>query len=353
VGSAAVSEALERLLRDLATRAVDPELEAPAEVRPWLDDLLSRADTYRDASLIVLAYAVHVGSAADIATPPTGRRSVAQRLAGLLDELNVRARRDAFQTLAKGTSTLLGRKREAWNRLLEWGERQPSIEPVDQAMRYLATGIVATARDLPAIPTLDVSRLTFRRVLHIIEELFSRPSGGAHEQFLFAALLHALAEERGNRRVETKTLSAADASAGTAADVQIFEGGKVIEAYEVTANAWHSKVAQATAVMRHYDLRRVHIVAPGPAPSAKGLKDAVAATPLPAGTVIRDLDLSVLDLSHECRSLVHRLSRTGRRAALTKLWEHLASRQPNDELVRRYVDGIREARVAFDDQAES
>jgi hypothetical protein len=89
---------------------------------PWLDDLLSKTDTYRDAALIVLAFAVDSGSAAEIANPPDGRRSVAQRLAALLDELNIRARRDAFQTLAKGSNSLLGRNRESWKRLLEWAQ---------------------------------------------------------------------------------------------------------------------------------------------------------------------------------------------------------------------------------------
>lgn len=347
MGAVEVSARLDWLLRSLVAGLIPPATDAPEAAKPWLDDLLSNADTYRDAALIVLAFAVDSGSAADIAKPPDGRRGVAQRLAGLLDELNIRARRDAFQTLAKGTDSLLGRNRESWNRLLDWAQKQESIDPVERALRYMAIGIAATARDLPPMPKLDVARLSFWRVAHVTDGLLSQPSGGAHEQFVFAALLHAQAEEYGNRRVETKVLNAADASAGTAADVQVLEGGRVVEAYEVTANPWHSKVAQALAVLRDHDLPRVHIVAPGPAPTADGIRDAVARTPLAAGLVVADADLSVLDIRHECRSLIHRLTRPGRRSALNKLWEHLASRQPNDALVAAYVSRLAEADVTL------
>lgn len=174
--------------------------------------------------------------------------------------------------------------------------------------------------------------------------LLAIPSGGAHEQFVFAALLHASAEESGHRRVETKTLTASDASAGTAGDVQVLEGGRLAEAYEVTANPWRSKVAQAIAVLRHYDLHRVHIVAPGPAPGADAIEAQIAAV-RPVGLVAADIDLSVLDVRQECRSLTHMLSRPGRRTALNKLCEHLATRQPTDLLVRGYVDLLAKAGV--------
>lgn len=263
----------------------------------------------------------------------------------MLDELNIRARRDPFQTIAKGSDTLLGRERASWNELLRWAAPQQSIEPVDRAMRYMATGIAATARDVPPMLSLDVARLSFRRMVRIVDDLLSRPSGGAHEQFVFAALLHAQAEESGNRRVETKTLNASDASAGTAADVQVYEGGKVIEAYEVTANLWESKVGQALRVLRDHDLPRVHVVARDAAPAAMEIRQAVAVAAPAAGLVAASADVSVLDIRHECRSLIHRLSRPGRRSALIKLWEHLVTKQPNDALVKRYVDLLEEAGV--------
>jgi hypothetical protein len=53
----------------------------------------------------------------------------------------------------------------------------------------------------------------------------------------------------------------------------------------------------------------------------------------------------VLDVQAECRSLVHRLTRPGRRTALNKLWEHLALRQPRDELVANYVLLLRDSQI--------
>ena len=172
-----------------------------------------------------------------------------------------------FRRSRKGPAAFSGASAELGNELLLWAQEQDDQGPIEQAMRYMATRIASTARNLPPMPSLDVARLTFRRVTRVVDELLGVPSGGAHEQFVFASLLHALAEEYGGRRVETKTLSASDASAGTAADVQVLDGGTLTEAYEVTANPWISKVGQATAVLRHHDLARVHIVAPGPAPS--------------------------------------------------------------------------------------
>ena len=137
----------------------------------------------------------------------------------------------------------------------------------------------------------------------------------------------------------------ADASASIAGDFQLWRGGRVAEAYEVTANAWDTKIAQAAVVLRQNDLPRVHIVARGPAPSAEIIRQRVAATPLPAGLMPGNVDISVLDVQAECRSLLHRLSRPGRRGALQKLWEHLATKQSNDGLVGAYVAFLIDAGV--------
>lgn len=340
-----VTESLQSLFRGLVNGQIKPTTVSPAEAEEWLDDLCSSVDTYRDGALIVLAFAVDAGETSDVGLPPASRRGVSKKLAALFDELHIAARRDVFQTIAKGSATLLGRDRASWNELLLWARDKATLDEVRQAMLYMASRIAATARDLPPMPVLDVGRLTFRRVVTVTDGLLGQPSAGAHEQFTFAALLHAIAEEYGNRRVETKTLNAADASAGTAGDVQVLEGGQVIEAYEITAAGWQTKIAQSLAVLQHYDLRRAHIVAPGPAPSADRIRDAVADTALPTGLTAEIVDLSVLDIRQECRSLVHRLSRPGRRNALSKLWEHLAARQPNDELVRQYVERLGEAGV--------
>jgi hypothetical protein len=249
----------------------------------------------------------------------------------LLRDLKIPARKDALQTIAKGSSTFVGRARKSWNELLAWASEEEALDDVEAAFLYMARSIASTARNLPSLPALDVSRLTFVRVIDLLDELLATPSGGAYEQFVFGALLYAVAEqEGGQRRVETKSLNAADASAGTAGDVQVWDGGIVAEAYEVTANPWQTKVVQALEVLRRHDLRRVHVLAPA---SVVAVADIAAQVP-------EEADLSVLDIHHEVRSLVHRLQRTGRRVALEKLYEHLVERQPRDELVSQYVEAI-------------
>jgi hypothetical protein len=309
----------------------------PDNVKALLDDLLSKTDTYRDGALTLLAFPVAAAEPLDVTRRIDGDRAASGYLEDLLRELKIPARKDALQTIAKGSSTFLGRARKSWNELLEWASEEEALHDIEAAFLYMARVIAATARALPSLPALDASRLTFDRVVDLLDELLATPSGGAHEQFIFGALLYAIAEQDGGRsRVETKSLTAADLSAGTAADVQVWDGGVLAEAYEVTANVWHSKVNQAIDTLRKHDLRRVHIVAPATTVTAVEI-----AAHVPDGT-----DVSVLDVHHEVRSLVHRLQRTGRRVALEKLYEHLVERQPRDDLVVQCVSAISARKLA-------
>jgi hypothetical protein len=315
----------------MLAKAVPPSDD---EVRTWLDDLLSKQDTYRDATLAILAHPVANGAPMDVTVSPKGRRGVSQAMERLLTSLNIRCRKDVFQTIAKGSATLTGRDRESWNRLLIWASSQTELTEIERAFFYVAKGIAATARDLPPLPPLAVALLTFPRVAQLVDRMLASPSGGAYEQFIFAALFHAVIEEAGveRQRVETKTLSAADSSAGTAADVQQWDGGVVREAYEVSAGSWEPKLRQAAQVLMHYQLQRAHILAKAQRVSGEDIQGALRDAHLSENS-----DISVLDVRHEIRSLLHRLTRSGRRAALIKLYEHLVYRQPRDELVQRFV----------------
>ena len=302
--------------------------------------------------LVHLAYAVVEGDTSLIGRATDAQRTASKDLADILSDLKIQRREEAFQTVAKGTSDLLSLRARseagaAFVPLL-LAARDKSLGEVSEILRYLAAGIADTARDLPPLPALDVRRLTFRRVVTVIQSLLAASSGGAYEQFVLAALLHALAEEHGNRKVVTKTLSASDRSASSAADIQILDGGIVIDAYEVTANEWPSKIRQAALVLIEHDLKRVHIVAPDADPSPDWLQDEIDAARLPEGLDPEDFDLSVLDLQTECRSLVHRLTRPGRREAIVKLREHLVERQPEARLVRELVEALEAAGVVDD-----
>jgi hypothetical protein len=241
---------------------------------------------------------------------------------------------EALQTGVKGTVTYRDRstKRGDWEAVLDWASAQTAIGPVADAFHYLAAGIAATSRNLPAMPALDTPRLTFPAVFALLDELLGKSSGGAYEQFMFAALLEAWREQLGEPGVvETKNLHGSDASAGTAADVQEKHRGQVTEAYEVTANDYATKITQAAATLIQHDLPRVHIVAKD---AAKASGDDVAAA-VPAG-----MDVTVRDVREEVRSLLARLGKPHRRAALERLYDLLVNKQPNDTLVQDYVTGL-------------
>lgn len=331
----ALEDALARLVagdKALAREASRP----PAKAKPWLDDLLSKIDTYRDGMLALLAFPVAAGRPINLtASKLPGARGVAQRVAELLIEHDIPGRKDALQTIAKGSPNYMGRDRDAWNRLLAWASKQQDVTDIRRAWLYLLAGVAATARSVPPLPAIDASRLSFPATAGLLDELLSTPSNGAYEQFVFAALLHAYVEQLGirtNERVATKSLNAADASAMAAGDVQHLAGGQVLEAYEITASDWRTKVTQAVEALRRYDLARVHIVGAAPDVSADEI-----ATALPPG----NLDVSVLDVRHEVRSLTHRLLKPARRDALERLYDHLVHRQPREDLVATLVEALK------------
>lgn len=330
----AVEEALSRLLAGDSALLADAG-RPPAAAKPWLDDLLSRVDTYRDGMLALLAFPVAANRPLDLTTSKLeGARSVAQRVADLLAEHRIPGRKDALQTIAKGSPNYMGRDREAWNQLLAWASKQSQVGPIQRAWLYLLAGVAATARTVPPLPTIDTARLTFPAVAGLLDELLGTPSNGAYEQFIFAALLHAYVDQLGirtNERVSSKSLNAADASSSAAGDVQHLAGGQVLEAYEVTANDWRTKILQAVEALRRYDLARVHIVA---AARNVGADDIASALPDQA------LDVSVLDVRHEVRSLAHRLLKPGRRVAIERLYDHLVYRQPREDLVVLLVESL-------------
>ena len=100
------------------------------------------------------------------------------------------------------------------------------------------------------LPALDATRLTFAKALAVVDRMLSQPSGGACEQYCFAALKAAEVESINERlRVVTKNVSAADAGR-VAGDVQVVRGqAEVVDAYEVTAGPWTQRIAQAARLV--------------------------------------------------------------------------------------------------------
>jgi len=311
------------------------------EVKAHLDTLLSKREyTVRDGMLTLLAMEVEHGDLIDwhkqgLYNPA---RNASKYLGSTLyPRLHITGSGEALQTGVKGVGRYIDRKNTTWKAILEWASDArhagaKDIDNIEAAFQYLAAGIAATARNLPAMPALDTPKLTFSAVFALLDDMLRQNSAGAHEQFIFAALLDAWRGQLGEPGVvETKNLNASDSSAGTAADVQEKHRGQVTEAYEVTANDYATKVNQAGNTLRQHDLRRVHIVARG---AAKATGNEIA-NALPA-----TFDLTILDVREETRSMLARLGKPQRRHALERLYTLLVDKQPNDQLVQDFVSSL-------------
>jgi hypothetical protein len=328
---------LEATLTSLADGEPAP-VQPPSEVQGHLDALVAKGQyTVRDGILTLLATELAHGELIDWRVQPLHNPArAASKFLGstLYPRLHIVGSPEALQTGVKGTQTYMGRSNETWNSVLKWASQQADLEVIESAFLYLATQIVNTARSVPALPGLDTPRLTFPRVFGVIDDLLEQPSGGAYEQLIFASLLDALRQQLElDGVIETKHINAADAAAGVAADVQERHRGQVKEAYEVTAETFEAKVPQAIRTLDQHDLLRVHILAKG---AVSASADEIA------GVIPSDADISVLDVREEIRSLIARLDKPHRREALGRLYRLLIDKQPNDELVSCYVDGLEE-----------
>jgi hypothetical protein len=340
-----IAALLEATLVPMAEEGSPAVIDVAPEVKGHLDDLVSKGQsTVRDGILTLLAMEVAHGIVIDWHLQPLHNpaRSASRFLGSTLyPRLHITGSPEALQTGVKGTGTYMDRSNETWRAVLSWASAQDSLEPIEIAYLYLASRVAGTARALPDLPALDTPRLTFQRVFALADWMLSLGSGGAYEQLLFAALLHAWRQQVGLPGfVETKHVNAADAAAGTAADVQVKHGSQVLEAYEVTAADLNAKVGQATRTLRQHDLRRVHLLAKGAGKvTGEEIKNLFPA----------DDDVSVLDTREEIRSLIADLDKPHRRQGLETLYRMLVDKQPDDALVKKYVERLLEDKLIYED----
>ena len=297
-----------------------------------IDDLESvltdRRISYRDGVLIQLGYGMEDASL-DLTRRPEGGRGMAQQLGVFLSERHITAVKDAYQNIAKNTDRLARGNVEEFDRLLHWANDASQTER-DAALEFACAAVAATARPVLPMPELNRSTLTFSRTTNLLLDLLAVPSGGAYEQFSFAALLHTVVADHAadQVRVETKSLNASDRSSFAAGDVQIATGSRVIEAFEVTANNWGTKIDGASKTVRDNDLSRLHIVANRP----EGEREAVRER-------LNQLaeDVAVLDVRQAVEVLTAVLTRPQRAEALVRLYEYLDRYQPDTERVNELV----------------
>jgi hypothetical protein len=305
------------------------------EVLEDLDSVLSdRRTSYRDGVLIQLGYGV-ADPALDLTQRPEGARGMAQQLGVFFAARHITAVKDAYQNIAKNSVSLTRNNVPAFDRLLVWATGATTAER-DAALRLACAVVAATARPVLPMPPVNRSALTFARFVDLLHALLASPSGGAFEQFTVAALLHSVVANHGEgrARVETKNLNASDRSSFAAGDVQVVTGTRVLEAFEVTASDWRTKVGAASKTIRDNDLSRLHIIAARP----DGDRAAASAE-------LRALaeDVSVLDARQVVEVLAALLTRPQRAEALTRLYEYLDRYQPDTERVNLFVRKLGEA----------
>ncbi len=315
-GAKAAVEALRAGLEPRAIELLDGTLKAPV--------------SYRDGVFIQLAWGLEEPNF-DHTHKGEGARSSAAKFATALAERHIPFVKDAYQNIGKNSPNLARGNVAAFDDLLRW-MNGASTGDRERLLDLLSATAALTARPVRPMPQLARAELTFAKVVGLLDALISTPSGGAHEQFAVAAFLEALIDEFGlggvgGLAVRTKNINAADASAGTAADVQVMRGNRIEEAFEVSASDWHSKVAQAIQAARSADLPRVHILAY--ADNLEGLAEALLAT---------TTDVTVIDVRAFLRSLAAVMKKPAREVALRLLYDHIERKQPDIERVNAYVE---------------
>lgn len=315
---------------DLSQQLVTLTSQVPDTALGELDAVLDAKLSYRDVLLIQLAWGLDEDSF-DHTLAPAGARSASKQVTGLLTARHINARKEVYQTLGKGRSNVLtAGPVEAFNHLLA---RLNAMTADERAgiFQLLTARMAITARPVEPMPVLARADLTFVRVSGFLDALLSSGSLGVYQQYAVAAFLSAVIEEFGlggvgGLRVETKNINATDASSGTAADVQIMRGGKVEEAFEVSASDFRPKVGQAITAARNAELPRAHVLAYGE--NLEQLGDLLENS---------TTDVTLMDVRHFLRVMVGIMKKPAREEALRKLYDLIDQKQTDVELVNRYV----------------
>jgi hypothetical protein len=306
-----------------ADRSLPPAIAESVNALAGLQQSLS----YRDGVLTALAHPIVRGEQFDVTRRPPSGRPASDIIGGdLLPKLHIKGVRSAYQNIGKNHPNLVRDNNKDWDALLVWAATEASLDEIRIAYERVAAAVASNARTVLPQPRFRLAHLTFVKVMALIDQLLSEPSGGAHEQYVTAALLDAvLQQDSTGLRVQTKELNASDASSRTAGDVEIFHRGKLYEALEISANHFETKFGQAMDAMGEYGLRRIHIVAPG---LESGDYDKLAEE--------SDVDVSILDPLALAGALVALLDRAGRESALTELYV-LLDRHASAELTNAFV----------------
>src|SRR5262249_23229494 len=214
---AALQEALEMafLAGELEVRQIQQGFdtaiatEQRENARMVLENDTTPTKSYRLGMVIQLAFGVAADGHLDITNRHPGARGakgVAGRCGKYLRDRHVVASVDAYQNIAKNAISLTRGNVAEFDAFLTWASAPDrSKEELRAALHYGCLRIAQTARPVKSLPEIDGARLSFAAVMELFDGMLQAPSGGAHEQFIVAALMHArVAQGGGKQRVETK-----------------------------------------------------------------------------------------------------------------------------------------------------
>ncbi len=305
-----------------------------------------RASAAAELALVLCAYCIAEGRVLKLLPPSTdlqttnrlsGDRAVSQYVSVVLKRYNIPATDGAMQSSTyRGGYQALQASDPAVGEFLVW-MAGADLEAVNGLFTRLARSLAEQELAFAELPALEVDAFGFVAMRALIERLRAKPSGGAFEQYLVAALLsEEFALAHPSWRVGTKSVGAPDTSARTTGDVEVRRKQRLEYAIEVSAHDWRDKVGQAAQTARRTHAQQVTVVAPAPGLTSDHLAVAVAEAGAPAG-----VDIAVVDLGAFLDAVSSRLRPVSRAAAVRAVHRHLVTwGRTRPDLVAHLVEAV-------------
>jgi len=188
-----------------------------------------------------------------------------------------------------------------------------------QVADYLAQRFAASRRPTQPLPPIGADLLTFARAKILLHALLGLHSDGHIQQFLIAALLHALRARQGIE-VSTHHPHAADRFDKTAGDIEERQQGTLVRAYEVTMrDDWQHRISTFRVKMDRFSLPKYVIIASGINNDPTWGVPAAMASQLDS----HGRDIAVVDIRDVVNYLAAELSAAELRAAVNKAYDYL------------------------------